>query len=433
LGSIMMEGTDEVAHGGFEAMQARAEATLQGSLTWAAQLAKNATTALTFDEHCLQLFNIRPNLVVAEFPSRDRRRFLASLMNRSYGSDYLVVNLSGESYDTSALQGPVMDVVLSGCVPPLEILLRLCISIHSWLAESACRCLIVHGAEAGWLDTLLSASSVGPAVVFLACYLSWLGSAIHPLEAMLDVCDSVGITEASLQPSQRRYLTYFELLQRGVVEPSTRAPVQLKRIILVGVGGDGLCRSLEVWQRDQLLFSTELGVPDVDGAFVHVSGCCSGDLCVRILRTGIAGQSAIAQTLEMRVCFHTAFVVDGFVRFTDRDIDACSQTNLSGCSMDVLVLPDDATPSVASATSRPAVPEAEAKAAIRAGPGSAESECLPPHQPTSGAKDQGSVAGPQFFDLSHGPQFFDLSAEDTEKRTVSAPDDIDAFFDDLLL
>jgi hypothetical protein len=250
---------------------------------------------------------------------------------------------------------------------------------------------------------------------------------------MLDVCESVDIPEVSVRPSQRRYLTYFELLQRGVVEPSKRAPVQLKKLVLVGIGGDGLCRTLEVWQRDQLLFSTELGVADVDGAFVHVGGCCSGDLCVRILQSGVVGQGASAQSLEMQVCFHTSFIVDGFVRFTDRDIDACSRTNLSGCSIDILVLADDVPPSAASSASCPRSPAATAEADMCAGPGPAEAESPTKDGPIfRGGGDQGSNAGPQFFDLSPEPQFFDLSAEDAEKRTVFAPDDIDAFFDDLL-
>jgi len=435
-----MREDDEVGgfEAGFEAIHARAGATLHGSLAWAAQLAKDTSAAIqdefkfTFDDNCTRLFNIRPNLVAVEFPSRDRRRYLANLMNESYGSDYLVVNLSGETYDTSAFQGPVMDIVLTGCVPPLEILLRLCVSVQSWLSQSPSRCLIVHGAEAGWFDTSLSASSFGPAVVLFACYLSWLGCATHPLEAMLDVCELVNITEASVQPSQQRYLTYFELLQRGIVEPSKRAPVQLKRIVLVGVGGDELCRTLEVWHRDQMMFSTDLGETDVDGAFVHVSGGCSGDLCVRILRSGIAGQADSAQILEMQVCFHTAFVVDGFVRFMERDIDACGQTNLSGCSIDVLVLPEDAAPRPASRVT-PRSPGAAANSPIRAGPGLAEAESPTNRGPIfCGVADGGSAAGPQFFDLSPEPQFFDLSAEDSEKRTVFAPDDIDAFFDELL-
>jgi len=414
-------------------------ATLHGSLAWAAKKNKTSKQSLVlsiqdeFSFHSAGLFNIRPNLVAVEFPSRDRRRSLASLLNRSYGLDYLVVNLSGETYDTSAFQGAVMDIVLTGCVPPLEILLRLCVSVQSWLSQSPSRCLIVHGAEAGCLDTPLSAGSFGPAVALFACYLSWLSCATHPLEAMLDICELVNITEASVQPSQRRYLTYFELLQRGIVEPSKRAPMQLKRIVLGGIGGDGLCRTLEVWHRDQLMFSTELGVTDVDGALVHVSGGCSGDLCVRILRSGIVGQGASAQSLEMQVCFHTASVVDGFVRFMERDIDACGQTNLSGCSIDVLVLPDDAAPSAASGAACPRSPGAAAEAAIRAGSGPAEAESQTTQGPIfCGAGDGGSTVGAQFFNLSPEPQFFDMSAEDTEKRTVFAPDDIDAFFDELL-
>ena len=42
---------------------------------------------------------------------------------------YLVVNLSGQTYDTVELQGPVMDIVMSGCVPPIDVLSRQCYTV----------------------------------------------------------------------------------------------------------------------------------------------------------------------------------------------------------------------------------------------------------------------------------------------------------------
>eukprot|EP00438_Fugacium_kawagutii_P021896 Skav219761 [mRNA] locus=scaffold569:290381:297942:- [translate_table: standard] len=154
----------------------------------------------TFEDYSCRLSLVRPNLIAADFPSRPRQhwlgpesceerkreRQLASRLNRDHPS-YLVINLSGCIYDTFELQGPVMDIMMSGCVLPLEVLLRLVVSVHHWLARAAGNVVVVHGADEPCGTSANYGPGSFPVVLFFACYLSWVGKADHPKEAMLEV------------------------------------------------------------------------------------------------------------------------------------------------------------------------------------------------------------------------------------------------------
>lgn len=102
-----------------------------------------------------------------------------------------------------------MDIMMSGCVPPLELLLRLVVSVHQWLNKATRHVVVVHGAD----DPETTAGKYGagalPVVLFFACYLSWVGKADHPKEAMLEVSRRMGMAQP-LRPSQLRYLSASE-------------------------------------------------------------------------------------------------------------------------------------------------------------------------------------------------------------------------------
>ena len=120
---------------------------------------KHQEWQLTFVDYSCRLSLVRPNLMATDFPSRPRQHWLAARLNRDHQGSYLLINLSGTSYDTFELQGlskregghcvpgPVMDIMMSGCVPPLEVLLRLVVSVHQWLNHTR-HVVVVHGADA---------------------------------------------------------------------------------------------------------------------------------------------------------------------------------------------------------------------------------------------------------------------------------------------
>lgn len=419
----------------------------------AAALARHVATAVredyrrTFDEFACRLDAVLPNLLATDFPSRNKQHWLAERLKREYGDGcYLVVNLSGRSYDTFELHGPVMDVVMSGCVPPLEVLLRLCVSVRKWLAASPGHVLVAHGANAS-LGGI--AANSGPVVVLFSCYLSWDGRVTNPQEGFLQACSALGVPEEALWPSQRRYAGYFGLSQRELVHTAEPVPMLLSRIVLVEIGGDGQHRQVEVWQQDQLLFRSYVCDPEIPGAVLHVRVNCQGDMSVRVLRAR-EGKLEVDRpapcameymVLELQACFHTAFVQDGFLRFAAHELDIVDARELGkGSSIDLLF--EEPTASLAQ---DPHGGAAIAYLAATAAVG-----------PTSTAHPSGELTSRAVgarANLAH-PGLCDQTTEDavspeasravaaataaatapTAARTgrpVFLADDIDAFFDDL--
>jgi len=190
-------------------------------------------------------------------------------------------------------------------------------------------------------------------------------------------------------PSQRRYLSYFELLQRGLMPtPSSGAAptgaILLKRVVLVEVGGDSISRYLELWQQESCIFQAEIEcLEETTAAVVSVDRKCVGDVSVRVLRVAQAGaqdddsaqpfeERSVQQPsreVEFQVCFHTAFVTTGeFIRFLRGDIDASSGTRQEGSSIDLFFerkddKEGDATPDADSPDAAASAPNTDASAA----------------------------------------------------------------------
>jgi len=260
--------------------------------------------------------------------------------------------------------------------------------------------------------------------VLLGCYLSWTGFAANPQEGMLTVCSMLGISEELIWPSHRRYAKYFALLQRSVIPTAGRPALTLRRVVLVGVGGDGVRRVLEVWQQDRLLFRAGVDTEELEGAVLHVGVQCCGDVSLRVLRTavcagGAAGQATGEQQteLELQACFHTAFVADGFVRFLGHELDAPEGAAPASAAIDAFLESGGGTE---PEEQREAAAAATAAAAAAEGPG------FPPGHPT-GSGHFASEA--QLRDDPGSPAAVPLDAK--PGKVVFLPEDIDAFFDDL--
>jgi len=419
------------------------KAALDQSASWAASLARCASDSIrkeykfTFDDMSTNLLPVRPNLLACEYPRRTVMHWLAFRLNRDHCGTYLVVNLSGQTYDTHELQGPVMDVVMSGCVPPLDVLLRLCVSMHKWLDSSESNVLAAHGAD----TREVGVGALGPVVLLFACYLSWAGLVPHPMDGLLEVCAALNITDTAVWPSYRRYLSYFELVQRGNIATAETPKVRLARLVLIQVVGDGAFRVLEVWQQDRLLFQADLN-PDnppegevADTTALRVGVPCRGDVVVRILRAATLKSAESLPVLELQVCFHTAFMaaVGGFARFPARELD-CPAGGRNGaplppeCAIDVFLEPieeDEEDPPEAASTVASAV---------------AMSKTWP--QDSADAPEGDDVAGDLQGQKDSTEYYFlgDADGEETpqgrssasaQTRMVFAPEDIDAFFSEL--
>lgn len=412
-----------------KALATVAQSSTPAALRQVSALAQNAVNAVhqeykyTFENHCCHITRLRPDILVVDFPDKERRHWLATQLNREFGGEYLVLNLSGDSYDTSEFQGPVMDILtMSRTVLPLEVLMRLCVSAHRWLLSAKSenitqqRALVVHGA---------TGNAPGPLLVLLSCYLSWAGAATasdddpspHPKETLIEICAALGIPESSASPSQRRYLSYFELLQHDLA--ADVATLVLSRIALVGIGGDGCQRILQVWQQDTKLFQATVDSCDIAGAAVLVGLQCRGDMSVQVLLVlpACEGRES-SEELEMLVCFHTAFIGDGFARFPEPEIDVFRNGADNGRTIDIFF-----EPVVADVKDmREAAAVATAAAAVASGPrDTMEAAPVQSEEPPAAARESWSA-----------PMAFNLAAQDTSPvKTVFVADDIDRFFSDL--
>mmetsp|Transcript_75802 Transcript_75802/g.149856 ORF Transcript_75802/g.149856 Transcript_75802/m.149856 type:complete len:412 (+) Transcript_75802:149-1384(+) len=282
------------------------------------------------------------NVLVSSFPGQSSNTHgLPALLNREFCGRCLVVNLSGCTYDTSQFQDPVMDVIMSGCVPPLDVLMRLCVSVHRWLSSDAERVLVTHGGKTvgkPWA----SACAFGSVAVFLACYMSWSGLAENPKDGLLNVSNALetDIEEIELWPSHRRCVKYFELLQKGLMDGIGRPWMKLTCLVFVGMGGDGLPRVVEIWQQDRLLFRADVDCPDLEDAMFNVDTCCGGDIAIRVFcRRHSKTMAEGPAELELQVCFHTAFVADGFIRFPVHEIDRVCEETVEDVAIDAFFVP----------------------------------------------------------------------------------------------
>eukprot|EP00928_Gymnodinium_smaydae_P080402 TRINITY_DN64100_c0_g1_i1.p1 TRINITY_DN64100_c0_g1~~TRINITY_DN64100_c0_g1_i1.p1 ORF type:complete len:479 (+),score=42.31 TRINITY_DN64100_c0_g1_i1:226-1662(+) len=269
----------------------------------------------TFEEHCCELAYLSTNFIAMEFPTPSKIFYLAHRLNSSHASNYLVVNLSGDTYVTKEFEGQILDITVGIVSPPLDVILRLCASVHKWLLSDSAHVVVVH-CNASFLNT----------AVFFCCYQSWAGIVTHPKEC-LDLCKAkLGIS--SWPPSMLRHLTYFELVRNGFLVPSE--PLRLSRIV-VTVPSQALERpppALEVWQDRpaRKVFCSRFESWESGGLVYgfHVSAQVIGDLSIRI-RFPDDGSDIDFITLA----FHTAFVdmsVDGVscTRFSEAELDGSS-------------------------------------------------------------------------------------------------------------
>ncbi|CAJ1396460.1 unnamed protein product [Effrenium voratum] len=102
----------------------------------------------TFEELDCQIFQVRPDLMIMEYPSLQTIERLAKRLNAAHAQKMLIFNLSEEPYESGKFEGEVLDLPLNGLeLPPLKDLLQLCLSAQQWLATDQENVVVVHGRE----------------------------------------------------------------------------------------------------------------------------------------------------------------------------------------------------------------------------------------------------------------------------------------------
>lgn len=209
-------------------------------------------------------------------------------------------------------------------------------------------------------------------------------------------------------------MNYFELLHRDLVKTSSMHTIALTRLVLVALGGDGIERVLEVCRDERILFQTELETKSTADVIVTMNVKCRGDAAIRI-RTRKPGSKETAEQLELQVCFHSAFLTDGFARFPAHELDQFGVSANQDCALDVFFEQvDNGDPQ----DMREVQAAAAAAAAVAEGPVTAE---------VKSDKRDGYESAPE---PTPAAEVFDMTESDSP-RLVFKADDIDAFFADL--
>ena len=145
------------------------------------------------------------------------------LLDRRHDGRYMVWNLSEVEYDQTILNEQVLTFTFPGSPsPPLGLLLKLLVSLESWLKADDRNVAVVH-----------CLTSKGRTSSVLAAFLCWMGQAgfsdIYQALDYIAACKQITAEELTI-PSQRRYASYFKNMLDGV-RPS-QPPVMLRRIIM---------------------------------------------------------------------------------------------------------------------------------------------------------------------------------------------------------
>lgn len=269
---------------------------------------------------------------------------IGHLLNRRHDGKYMVWNLSEVEYDYAVLDDQVLTYQFPGSPsPPLGMLLKLLMSIESWLKADERNVAILH-----------CLTGRGRTSTVLAAFLCWTGEAgFHDPTAALEYiarCKRLDVETLTI-PSQRRYASYFANMLDGV-RPS-QPPLLLKRIIMSEAPAFGKCPPnekrgkpdgqedelgcapyLQIFKAGQLVFTTAAAmsytqgkddlpfcVPSDGPISFPIELVVQGDILVRCRHLTKKGQ----RVSMFRAAFHTGYVPPKVLRLSKSQLDgACS-------------------------------------------------------------------------------------------------------------
>jgi C2 domain of PTEN tumour-suppressor protein len=160
-----------------------------------------------------------PEIITAE----RKLAAVGHLLQKRHGGRFMVWNLSEVEYDIGILDDQVLTFSFPGSPsPPLGLLLKLLISMESWLKADDRNVAVVH-----------CLTGKGRTSTVMAAFLCWMGEAgfcdVHEALAYIAACKQVPPDDLTI-PSQRRYASYFKNMLDSV-RPS-QPPLLLKRVIM---------------------------------------------------------------------------------------------------------------------------------------------------------------------------------------------------------
>ena len=379
---------------------------------------------------------------------------VGQLLQRRHGGRYMIWNLSEVEYDSSILDDQVLVYKFPGSPsPPLGLLLKLLLSMESWLKADERNVAVLH-----------CLTGRGRTSTVLAAFLCWTGEAgftdVNGALKYIARCKRVSVDELTI-PSQVRYVSYFANMLDGV-RPS-QPPLLLKRIIMseapkfgkrvvqaIGEeGGDitgdsssfapveggggadavlGCAPYLQIFKAGTLIFTTAASVNYAqskdDLPFVSVSdgpvsfvteAVVQGDILLRCRHLTRSGQ----RVSMFRCAFHTGYVPPKVLRLTKAQLDgACGDKRFSDdFFLDLIFEPcDEATASKHLMTNQEKGTAAAAGNDSGGADGEAANEAA--QRRSMGTVSSGSTVAASAYDsmLHRDSRFWDVIAKRREEN-----------------
>ncbi|XP_011785946.1 PREDICTED: tensin-like C1 domain-containing phosphatase isoform X4 [Colobus angolensis palliatus] len=274
----------------------------------------------------LDLTYVTERILAAAFPARpDEQRHrghlreLAHVLQSKHRDKYLLFNLSEKRHDLTRLNPKVQDFGWPELhAPPLDKLCSICKAMETWLS-----------ADPQHVVVLYCKGSKGKLGVIVSAYMHYSKISAGADQALATLtmrkfCEDKVATE--LQPSQRRYISYFSGLLSGSIRMNS-SPLFLHYVLVPTLPafepGTGFQPFLKIYQSMQLVYTS--GVYHIAGPgpqqlciSLEPALLLKGDVMVTCYHKGGRGTD---RTLVFRVQFHTCTIHGPQLTFPKDQLD----------------------------------------------------------------------------------------------------------------
>ncbi|XP_017357240.1 tensin-2 isoform X2 [Cebus imitator] len=274
----------------------------------------------------LDLTYVTERILAAAFPARpDEQRHrghlreLAHVLQSKHRDKYLLFNLSEKRHDLTRLNPKVQDFGWPELhAPPLDKLCSICKAMETWLS-----------ADPQHVVVLYCKGSKGKLGVIVSAYMHYSKISAGADQALATLtmrkfCEDKVATE--LQPSQRRYISYFSGLLSGSIRMNS-SPLFLHYVLIPTLPafepGTGFQPFLKIYQSMQLVYTS--GVYHIAGPgpqqlciSLEPALLLKGDVMVTCYHKGGRGTD---RTLVFRVQFHTCTIHGPQLTFPKDQLD----------------------------------------------------------------------------------------------------------------
>uniref|UniRef100_A0A5F4VWZ9 Tensin-2 n=1 Tax=Callithrix jacchus TaxID=9483 RepID=A0A5F4VWZ9_CALJA len=274
----------------------------------------------------LDLTYVTERILAAAFPARpDEQRHrghlreLAHVLQSKHRDKYLLFNLSEKRHDLTRLNPKVQDFGWPELhAPPLDKLCSICKAMETWLS-----------ADPQHVVVLYCKGSKGKLGVIVSAYMHYSKISAGADQALATLtmrkfCEDKVATE--LQPSQRRYISYFSGLLSGSIRMNS-SPLFLHYVLIPMLPAfepsTGFQPFLKIYQSMQLVYTS--GVYHIAGPgpqqlciSLEPALLLKGDVMVTCYHKGGRGTD---RTLVFRVQFHTCTIHGPQLTFPKDQLD----------------------------------------------------------------------------------------------------------------